>query len=164
MSAGFVNGIIQTNLTGLVYANGISQHATDTDYNSNLFTPTIAGSTTAGATTYTTQAGQFTKIGNRIFFDIGIVFTVTTGTGDIQVQSLPYTVNDSDNVSIAVAVVDGIDWPTNQGTYLAAQIVPNSTYLVITCYHDTNAPANVQMPSGSGSYSITVSGSYQSAS
>jgi len=164
MSAGFVNGIVQTNLTGLVYANGTTAHATDTDYNSNIFTPTIAGSTTAGTTTYTTQAGQFTKIGNRIFFDIGIVFTATTGIGDIQVQSLPYTVNDSDNVSIAVAVTSNIPWPNNQGTYLTAQIVPNSTYLVITCYHNTNAAANLQMPSGTGTYSITVSGSYQSAS
>lgn len=161
--AGFANGIVQTNLTGLVYGNGLTNHATDVDYNSNIFAPTIAGSTTAGTTTYTTQAGQFTKIGNRLFFDIGIAFTNTTGTGDIQVQSLPFTSNDSSNVSIAVAVLDGIDWPNNQGTYLAAQIIPNSTNLVITCYHNTNAPANVQMPSGAGTYSITISGSYQTA-
>ncbi len=161
--AGFTNGIVQTNLTGLVYGNGLSNHATDVDYNTNQFTPTIAGSTTAGTTTYTTQAGQFTKIGNRLFFDIGIVFTQTTGTGDIQVQSLPYTVNNSSNVSIAVAVLTGISWANNQETYVAAQIVPNSTYLVITGYHNTNTPANVQMPTGTGTYSITISGSYQTA-
>jgi hypothetical protein len=161
--AGFANGIVQTNLTGLVYGNGLTAHATDVDYNTNQFTPTIAGSTTSGITTYTAQNGQFTKIGNRIFFDIEIVFTITTGVGDIQVQSLPFTVNDSNNVSIATAVLLGIDWPNNQGTYLAAQIIPNSTNLVITCYHNTNAPANVQMPSGAGTYSITISGSYQTA-
>lgn len=160
MSAGFVNGVLQTNLTGLVYANSITNPASSVAYNTNVFSPTIGGSLTTGTTTYSVQNGQFTKIGNRLFFDIEIIFTAATGTGDLQVQNLPFAANDS-NSSLAVAAVDGIDWPNNQGTYIAAKVLASSTYLVLVCYHGTNAPQNVQMPSGSGSYTITVSGSYQ---
>jgi len=163
MSAGFVNGVLQTNLSGLVYANSITNPCSATTYNTNVFFPTIAGSLTTGTTTYSVQNGQFTKIGNRLFFDIEIIFTATTGTGDLQVQNLPFQANDS-NSSLAVAAVNGIDWPNNQGTYIAANILSASTYLVLTCYHDTNAPQNIQMPSGSGSYTINVSGSYQTES
>lgn len=163
MSAGFVNGVLQTNLTGLVYANSITNPASSVAYNTNVFSPTIGGSLTTGTTTYSVQNGQFTKIGNRLFFDIEIIFTATTGTGDLQVQNLPFQANDS-NSSLAVAAVDGIQWPTNQESYIVAKVVSASTYLVLTCFDPTNPPGNIQMPSGTGSYTINVSGSYQTES
>lgn len=161
MSAGFINGIVQTNLTGLVYANGTSAHASSLVYTTNIFTPTIIGSTTAGTTTYTAQYGQFTQIGNRVFFDVFVSFTETTGTGDIQVSDFPFTINDSTSESFTIAVTSGIAWPNNQGTYLAGRCVNSTTSAVIVCHHETNAPANVQMPSGTGTYTINLSGSYQ---
>ena len=161
MSAGFINGILQTNLTGLVYANGTSAHASALTYATGIFTPTIIGSTTAGTTTYTAQDGQYTQIGNRVFFDVFVSFTQTTGTGDIQINDLPFTINNSTSESFTTAVTTGLAWPNNQGTYLVGKCVNATTNAIIVCYHDTNAPANMQMPAGAGTYTINLSGSYQ---
>jgi hypothetical protein len=52
------------------------------------YQPTYIGLTTAGATTYTTQEGTYTRIGNRVFVNGRIVWTAATGTG-IAAVSLP---------------------------------------------------------------------------
>ena len=61
------------------------------DYEEGTFTPRIDGLTTAGAGTYTTQIGRYTKIGNRVTVDITLVWTAHTGTGDMIVEGLPFT-------------------------------------------------------------------------
>lgn len=61
------------------------------DYEEGTFTPTIAGATTAGLGTYTSQVGTYTKIGNMVFFSMFVVWTAHTGTGGILVSALPFT-------------------------------------------------------------------------
>lgn len=56
------------------------------------FTPRIDGTTVAGAGTYSVQAGNYTKIGNRVFFDIALTWSAHTGTGNISIAGLPFTV------------------------------------------------------------------------
>lgn len=53
------------------------------------FTPTVLGSSTAGTTTYTTQLGIYKKIGNIYFFQIYLLWTNQTGTGNLLVGNLP---------------------------------------------------------------------------
>lgn len=159
MSSGFTNGVLQTNLTGLVYANGINAVATSLPYNENIFTPTLQGSTTAGTTTYTSQSGNFIKIGDLVFFNLKVSFSQMTGTGDLQITNLPYACNIG---TYAIATTQNIDWPNNQGTYLQAYVLPTTTTAVIQCFHDTNAEANMQCPTGTGSYTVNLSGVYQS--
>jgi hypothetical protein len=60
-------------------------------YEEGTFTPTIEGSTTAGAGTYTIQSGTFTRIGNRIFFTIRLGWSAHTGTGNILIAGWPAT-------------------------------------------------------------------------
>lgn len=161
--AGFTNGIVQTDITtGLVYGNGLTAPCSEVDYTTNIFNPTIAGSTTAGTTTYTTQSGTYTKIGKRVLFDITVVFTQTTGTGDLQVQSLPYVAASYD--AYCTVATTNILWPNNQGTYIVATVLNGTSNITIGCYHNTQTPANLQMPTGSGTYTVMVSGSYQTAS
>jgi hypothetical protein len=54
------------------------------------FTPTIAGNTTAGTGTYTTQVGKYTRIGNTVRVAIDISWTAHTGTGNLTVTGLPF--------------------------------------------------------------------------
>lgn len=65
------------------------------DYEEGTFTPTIVGTTVAGAGTYNTQAGVYTKIGNLVVFTITLDWTAHTGTGNIQVSGLPFTNKNS---------------------------------------------------------------------
>ena len=54
------------------------------------FTPVIRGTISAGAGTYTTQVGNYVKIGKLVVFSLYLVWTTHTGTGNIQVAGLPF--------------------------------------------------------------------------
>lgn len=62
------------------------------DYEEGTFTPTIVGSTSAGTGTYTQQIGKYTKIGRVVHVDIVIQWTAHSGTGNILIDGLPFTV------------------------------------------------------------------------
>lgn len=69
---------------------GLTSIATQT-YTEGTFSPTIVGTSTAGSGTYTTQVGRYTRIGNRVLFNIQLVWSAHTGTGNIGVSGLPIT-------------------------------------------------------------------------
>jgi len=51
------------------------------DYEEGSWTPTAYGGTTTGTTTYATQLGRYTKIGNMVFIEVFIEVSAMTGTG-----------------------------------------------------------------------------------
>jgi hypothetical protein len=61
------------------------------DYEEGTFTPVIQGSSTAGTATYSAQNGKYTKIGNKVFFEIYVNYNTGTGTGNLRVGGLPFT-------------------------------------------------------------------------
>ena len=64
------------------------------DYEEGTFTPTAQGSTVAGTATYSQQVGKYTKIGERVFFEIYIHWSSGTGSGSaLYVYGLPFTVH-----------------------------------------------------------------------
>ena len=59
---------------------------------SGSWTPTLTGGTAAGSTTYTTQAGTYSLLGNILIATFNIVITGATGTGDARIGNLPFTI------------------------------------------------------------------------
>lgn len=59
---------------------------------SGTFTPTLAGSTTAGAHTYACQVGKYYKIGRRVYLDIYITLSAKDATmaGDVRINGIPF--------------------------------------------------------------------------
>lgn len=56
------------------------------------FTPVAYGATSAGAGTYTSQAGRYKKISDKLVqVDIGISWSAHTGTGNLMLSGLPFT-------------------------------------------------------------------------
>jgi hypothetical protein len=110
------------------------------DYEEGTFTPTIIGTTSAGTGTYSanSQIGRYTKIGNRVYFTIYLVWTAHTGTGNMSVAGLPFT-------SIATA-----------GTFNALstwnQNITMTALNLLTAYVNVNATtvALAQNPVGGG--------------
>lgn len=87
---------------------------TDFNLTTNTFTPTIIGLTTAGLGTYNTQAGFYTRIANRIFFNLTLSWSAHSGTGDMKIQGLPVSASTVNSESaLSVAYVDGITTAAN---------------------------------------------------
>ncbi len=107
-------------------------------YSAGSFTPTIAF--TGGTATYTTQTGRFTRIGNRVFFNIYLLFAKNTGTGNITVNGLPFTsANVTGNYgALAVVPDDGFTTPAGKGP-MVAYIGPNSGGIVLLWPSTTGA-------------------------
>jgi hypothetical protein len=114
------------------------------DYEEGTFTPTIIGTTSAGTGTYSanSQIGRYTKIGNRVYFTIYLVWTAHTGTGNMSVAGLPFT-------SIATA-----------GTFNALstwyQNITMTALNLLTAYVNVNATtiALAQTPVGGGAATV----------
>lgn len=73
-----------------------------------IFTPTIKGSTTAGAHTYSQQQGKYTKIGNQVFFSLNIIITAKDGTmaGGVQIGGLPFAQSIVPYESISIGSIN----------------------------------------------------------
>lgn len=93
---------------------------------SGTFSPTVIGITTAGAGTYTTQKGQYTRYGNCVYFNINLVWTAHTGTGNMSVASLPFK-SDANTLSSVSVIPSNI--ALTAGNYLTAYVNPNSTQI-----------------------------------
>ena len=59
-------------------------------YEEGAFTPVVQGSTSAGTATYAAQAGSYTRIGRLVHFQIYVVWSAGSGTGNLQVGGLPF--------------------------------------------------------------------------
>ena len=76
-------------------------------YQEGTFTPTLVG-TVAGTTTYSSQNGYYTKIGNMVFVQAYIGLTAASGTGTLILGGLPFTIkNQSSGYPMGSIFFDG---------------------------------------------------------
>ena len=128
------------------------------DYEEGTFTPTIIGTTTAGTATYGGgQAGTYTKIGRMVYFSIYLGYSGGTGTGDLRIAGLPFTIASGEIPSFSI------------GTFLNVAL----TALNVPCTSGVGNSTEVrfdQLPTGGGTQTavpydgsavIAISGCYQ---
>ena len=86
-------GLVDNAASIVNFDNGIqlSGGSTLENYATNTFTPTVFGGTTAGTATYAYQVGEYTRIGNKVYFSLAISFSGHTGTGSLNIGALPFT-------------------------------------------------------------------------
>jgi hypothetical protein len=94
------------------------------DYEEGTFTPTAIGGSSAGTTTYTSQSGQYTKIGRVVTARFAVGYSSLTGTGEL-VISLPFAANGEYMGSV---MTNGLNW-SGSGTSLTVYTVTS----VATC-------------------------------
>jgi uncharacterized Zn-binding protein involved in type VI secretion len=88
------------------HAPGMTSELLD-DYEEGTFTPTVIGTGTAGTGTYSSQAGRYQKVGNTVHFELVVVWTAHTGTGNVRVTGLPFApVNAAPEPPVSVLVGD----------------------------------------------------------
>lgn len=128
------SGLIQNprkELHGPISFDGGTSATTFLDeYEEGTWTPFIFGITAAGVGTYSTQVGQYTRVGNRVFINAYIIWTAHTGTGGMQVGGLPFV---GENVALAFSPV--AIWYNNfaftAGNNVEAYVQSNTTNVVM---------------------------------
>jgi hypothetical protein len=121
------------------------------------FAPALAGTTTAGAFTYSAQSGRYTLIGNFCFFTIVLTVTGTTTapTGNLRITGLPFTSLNLGNCDFSVSV--GFFSGLTSVVPILALLPANSS--LINLYKNNNAfltAADI-----GASFNLKVSGFYQ---
>ncbi len=126
-------------------------------YEEGTFIPTVGGSTMAGAGTYTTQVGRYTRVGDRIFYQIYIVWTNLVGaTGNLQIQSLPFTsANVANSFNPSAVWTADLTYPATQ---FSAYVNPNTTFMQLNAI---SSGAAAQAVSIDTSGSIMVAGHFE---
>jgi hypothetical protein len=123
------------------------------DYEEGTFTPTLAGTSTAGVGTYSGQTGVYTKVGREVIFDIFLQWTAHTGTGDMELRGLPFTSGVA--TPVTAYIVSG--FPLSGGPVFQALVNGSATSIALTQYNGTNVVA-IPMDTTAA---IRIKGSYR---
>lgn len=85
-------------------SDGVSKWRSPVVYDNGNFNPTARGTGTAGTFTYTAQGGKFTRIGDRVFFDINIGWSASTATGSLRIKldGIPHAVLAASKTPVAI--------------------------------------------------------------
>lgn len=142
------------------HAAGMTSELLD-DYEEGTFTPTIVGTTSAGAGTYSEQNGYYTKVGNRVYVNIALAWSAHTGTGNMRISGLPFT-NENVTGNLAIPSFWVADLALTAGNVIQGFVNTNGTQILL-----------YQVPTGGGASTLVpidtaatlrVSLQYQTAS
>jgi hypothetical protein len=128
------------------------------DYEEGTWTPTVDGSTTVGVATYDAQFGSYTKVGNRVIFSAYIAWSAHTGTGNMRISGLPFTIANNGGNYSAVAVYLDASTALSALNVLQVRTIINSTGLFPTQTPvGGGATSQVALPASGG---FMLSGQY----
>jgi len=115
--------------TGGIQFNGdtAATNALDDYEEGTITTPAIAGTTTAGTGTYSVQAGRYTKIGRLVQVQIRLIWSAHTGTGNMKITGLPFTVLSTGGSSEVAAALRINNLTSPASTTVQAVCVSNTT-------------------------------------
>lgn len=123
-----------TAVAGLTFGNEALSH-----YDEGVWTPTLAGSTAPGSTTYTSQSGTYRRLGKLVVASGLCVVASTAGaTGSLKMRGLPFT-----SATSGPTYQPGIVWAFKLGTVArcVATVVNASTEIAFP-KNDFNAAAD----------------------
>lgn len=126
------------------------------DYEEGTFTPFSYGTSSAGTGTYTSQIGKYTKIGNCVYFQIYIIQTAHTGTGNMRIGGLPFNSSSTSNLTPAASLFENL--ATAASTIPVAAVTGNGNWInLYTMTISTGALGTIAVD---GSCALVFSGSY----
>ncbi len=126
-------------LSGGAYLGGTGAANKLDDYEEGTWTPSFSFS--GGSVGYSYQAGQYTKIGRKVFVTANMILnSASNPTGAVHVVTLPFTSGDDSNGVIAEGYVAGVTYSlvrnlTTQSPNIRGYVPRNSTYMLLTNNH-----------------------------
>ena len=130
------------------------------DYEEGTFTPGLIDSADGLGANLTTAVGQYTKVGNKVHFQMRINGDARTSTGNqVYITNLPFTCSPSSSVNRAQFEINGINLGLDSGFYgLVGQLANTDTS--ITILMQGTSIDNFRGHDLTPSYEIYVHGSY----
>jgi hypothetical protein len=143
-------------LSGGAYLGGTAAANKLDDYEEGTWTPTIVGSTTAGAFTYNIQEGKYTKVGNSVSVNcaIYVTATATSPVGNVNIYGLPFTIGNQ-FPSFTIGWSQFITFADQLGAY------GGGTQITLRNMLSAGSGANVSGADFGSAFYIFVSGTYQ---
>ena len=91
------------------------------DYETGTWTPTLTFGGLSVGITYSSQVGRYTKIGDRVFFQIWLNVTAKgSSTGSALLTGLPFTSNAATNSNSPLALrLSGVTFDSDSAAYIA---------------------------------------------
>jgi hypothetical protein len=128
------------------------------DYEEGTFTPTVRGTTTVGTASYSGQNGSYVKVGRLVHFQLIVVWSSGTGTGDLEVGGLPFnTTNDSTFPAVTIGYANNLALTANT-TPLA--LLRNSGNAIYFYQIPSGGGSNINIPYD-GTASLIIAGTYK---
>jgi hypothetical protein len=142
-------------------AAGMTSELLD-DYEEGTWTPTIAGQTTAGVNTYTTQVGRYTKIGDTVYVQISIVVNAMgtggdAGAGYTTIAGLPFTLGGSSQIAFSIGWLALVTFSNIPNVYGQG----GNTFLTLRNTLSADYGGTIDISSVADGAFITVAGSYK---
>jgi hypothetical protein len=143
---------------------GGGTQATLNDYEVGSFTPTVAGSSSAGTATYGTQIGAYVKIGNLAFVTVYMGWTSGTGTGQLLFNGLPFTAISSPVAyqGLTMSGVSGLPGNT-AGNVIFGRINTGESRITVQAFSTGTTISDTSYPYAS-SGTLLFTGCYRTAS
>lgn len=136
------------------------------DYEEGTFTPELWDNSLSGSEsqTYSTQVGFYTRIGNRVFFDIRLVLTSLgslTTTQDARIGGLPFThvATSLHRGSVTIGFGAGFG-AIGAGNNVSGFIDSNASHINLYSWDTTNGESSFSIANYSASGNVTISGCY----
>lgn len=129
------------------------------DYEEGTWTPTVRGTTIAGAVTYSFQQGRYTKMGNLVFIELTVSWTAHSGTGQLQISNFPFSQNSGYNGS-SIFASWGLGFTMSANTQLLVGNMTSGTSAVGLREYPLagGTPAGISV---SATGNISISGTYR---
>ena len=132
-------------------------------YEEGTFTPTIGGDSVAGTQTYIVQVGRYTRIGNRVNFNLRIVLSAKDAAtaGNLIIGGLPFASNSTAHTFNSFAIGNaGLFTLSVLYTQLEAHIEPNLSYFYLGQIGSGQAYSYLQASAFAATSRIVVTGTY----
>ena len=151
---------VQSQFGSVLFDNSAVAAANALDYYlEGTFTPTAIGTTAAGTGTYGYNVGRYTRIGNRVFFELSIFWSAHTGTGNVRLTGLPFTSNSA-TVPLSAVALYYSSLAMTSGRVAVGHVMNNSTNIELLQADLTGVAASTGIPLENGNVIIFASGSY----
>lgn len=121
----------------------------------STWTPTLLGGSVAGATTYQTQIGHYSRIGNLIIASCILQVLTATGTGDVHIGGLPLPIGQYCSCATQWGG-NGWTWPAGC-TSLSLEGAPGESFVIAKVSGTGQNAANMQMANATLTVIFTLS-------